>query len=118
MSLAYVASPYTKFVDGLDAAHEVAARLTGRLLASGVIAYSPIAHCHPMAVYAALDPLDIPIWYGHNLVMMRRCDTLIVAHLPGWEESEGVKFEIDHFAKAGKPIFDLDPVTLKMVRRQ
>ncbi len=118
MTLAYLGTPYTKFETGLDGAFAAAAALCGRLLATGVTAYSPIVHCHPLATHAGLDPLDLKIWYGHNMLLMARCDTLIVAHLPGWQDSKGVAFEVEYFEKAQKPIFDLDPATLCMERRR
>lgn len=118
MTLSYLATPYTKFQPDLDAAYRAAAKLCGRLLDAGVTAYSPIAHSHSLALHAGLDPLDEPMWYAHNLLLMARCDSLIVAHLPGWDDSKGVAFEIAHFRLRGDPIFDLDPETLRMARRQ
>jgi len=50
--------------------------------------------------------------------MMARCDSLIVAHMDGWAESKGIAHEVEFFAKAGKPIFDLNPTTLFMEKRK
>lgn len=50
--------------------------------------------------------------------MMTRTDALLVAHLPGWEESYGVAEEIKFFERAGKRIFDLDPASLEMQERK
>ncbi len=116
-SLAYCATPYTKFPGGLNAAFEAAAALTARLRAAGIFVYSPIVHCHPLALYGKLDPLDLSLWYPHNELMMDRCNVLLVAHLPSWEDSIGIQYEIEFFEKAFKPIFDLDPYRLKMTKR-
>lgn len=115
--LAYLASPYTKFPGGLDAAFAAAAALTARLREANIFAFSPIVHSHPLALYGNLDPLDLSLWYPHNELMMDRCDVLLVAHLPSWEESIGIQYEIEFFEKAFKPIFDLDPYRLKMTKR-
>ena len=117
MTLAYVASPYTRFPGGLARAYYAARVVTGKLIKAGVHCYSPIVHSHPLCRAADIDPLDLSIWYPNNETMMERCDTLIVAHLQGWDTSDGVAREIDYFTKAAKPVFDLDPETLSMVRR-
>lgn len=118
MTLAYLASPYTKFDDGLDAAFIEACRLSAKFLKAGIFVYSPIVHLHPIAREGRIDPLDVRLFYPHNEVMMARCDTLIVAQLPGWEESVGVAGEILYFGSVGKPIFDLEPVGFILKRRE
>jgi len=117
MTLAYVASPYTRFPGGLARAYYAARVVTGKLIKSGVHCYSPIVHCHPLCRCAGLNPFDVTIWHPQNETMMERCDALIVAHLAGWDASDGVAKEIEYFAKLEKPIFDLDPETMAMVRR-
>ena len=116
-SLGYLASVYTLYADGLDAAFEAAARIGARLLRSGIFVYSPIVHLHSMARFGRLDPLDLTLFYPHNTVMMARCDTLIVARMEGWTKSSGIAGEVEFFTKADKPIFDLDPNTLSMTKR-
>jgi hypothetical protein len=117
MTLAYLGTPYTKYRAGLNAAFYDACRLTARLVASGVKCFSPIVHGHAISTHSNLDPLDLGIWYLFNDLMMDRCDVLIVAHLDGWDESDGIAYEIKAFERSHRPIFDLDPESLKMVRR-
>lgn len=118
MTLAYLASPYTLAPDRRLMARKTA-RLCSRLILSGVHAFSPIVHGHFMSrgEYGELDPLDGELWQQINQPYLEVCEPLIVAHMDGWAESKGVAHEIAYFVKAGKPIFDLDPETLKMVRR-
>lgn len=116
-SLAYLASPYSKFHLGLEAAFIEASQIAAKLLASGVKVYSPIAHTHPIAFYGGLDLLNLNIWLPFDEAMMERADILIVAHMRGWSESTGVKHEIAFFEREKKPIFDLDPSNMKMVKR-
>lgn len=115
--LSYLATPYTKFPDGIEAAFIEASKLAARLLRAGVKVYSPIAHCHPIATFGALDPLDHAMWMALDTVMLSAADVLIVAHMASWEESKGMAIEIEYFEKAGKPIFDLDPESLLMTKR-
>jgi hypothetical protein len=116
-SLGYLASPYTHYFAGRDKAFSHAAKISARLRSAGLFIYSPIVHLHPLTTCHDLDPLDLTLWYPHNHVMMERCDCLIVAHMEGWDTSDGVKSEIEYFKKMDKPIFDLDPVTLSMTKR-
>lgn len=116
-TLAYLATPYSRYPAGIEAAFQDAAALAARLLRAGILVYSPIAHTHPLAMYGLLDPLD-HIWLPFDELMMARCDTLIVAHMEGWRGSKGIAREIEFFKRAGKPIFDLpDITTCTLVRR-
>ena len=45
-----------------------------------------------------------------------KADAMIVAMLPGWETSTGVKHEIHAFIEAGKPVFFLNPADLSLHR--
>jgi hypothetical protein len=114
--LFYVASPYTKYPDGIWEAYKQIARLTGQLIKKGIKAYSPIAHCHPLAIYAQIDPIDHEFWMDADAPFMAVADALIVARMTGWNDSVGVKKEIETFKAAGKPIYWLDPDTLEIGR--
>jgi uncharacterized protein DUF1937 len=116
-SLAYLATPYSRFHLGLEAAFIEASQIAAKLLVAGIKIYSPIAHTHPIAFYGGLDMLDLSIWLPFDEAMMERADILIVAHMQGWDESTGVKHEIEFFEREKKPIFDLDPSNMKMVKR-
>jgi hypothetical protein len=116
--LAYLATPYSKFPHGIVVAWQAACRLAGRLIKAGTNCYSPIAHAHCVACYGGLDPLDHDLWMSLDQTMMDRCDVLLVAHLESWEVSRGIAIEVAAFEAAGKPIFDLDPVSLTMTRRK
>jgi hypothetical protein len=111
--LCYLATPYTKYPEGIESAFILAASIAGVLLKRGVKIYSPIAHTHPIAVHAFLDPLDHKIWLPFDQAMMERSDILVVAKMRGWDRSFGVAHEIEWFTEAGKPVCYLDPATLK-----
>lgn len=115
--LSYLGTPYTNFEYGLETAFREACRLSARLAETGARIFSPICHCHPIAIYGGLDPRAHEFWMAFDGPMMRRCDNLIVAHMPGWDKSSGIAKEVEYFHHAGKPIFDLAVDTLTMVRR-
>jgi hypothetical protein len=103
-SLVYVATPYSKYDAGLDAAYEEACAVTGELLRFDVKAFSPIAHSHGISKYANIDPLDHQFWMRADKTYIEKADALIVVQLDGWDESIGVAMEIRDFREAGKPI--------------
>jgi hypothetical protein len=112
--LVYLATPYTKYRAGIDAAFMDAAALAAKLLKLGVKVYSPIAHCHPMSQYGGIDPTDHSIWLPYQEVLMAKADALLVAQLQGWRESFGVAHEIEFFSKSSKPVFYLDTVLTRV----
>lgn len=116
-TLAYLATPYSKYPGGIWPAFIDACRIAARLMQAGIKVYSPIAHTHPLAIFGEIDPLDHAIWLPFDEAMMNVADVLIIAHMRGWDESKGIAHEIEFFAEAGKPIFDLDPETLRTTRR-
>lgn len=115
-TLAYLASPYTLYPDGIEIAFREAARITGELLLAGVECYSPIAHCHPLSLYANIDALDRDFWLRYQEAFMSRCDVLIVAQMKGWKESHGINHEIRFFLERKRVIFMLDPSSMNMRR--
>lgn len=117
MTLAYLATPYSKTGD-LDKAYRDACALAARLILAGVNVFAPIVHAHGIAQHGKIDPLDQQFWKEADHEFLVKCDTLIVAHLDGWEQSSGIAHEIEFFNGRRKPIFDLDPVSLLMVRRE
>lgn len=114
MTLYYLATVYTKYPRGIEAAFEDAARLAGRLLRTGIVVYSPIAHTHPIAMLSGIDPLDHSIWLDFDARMMRAADACLVALMTGWRDSYGVNHEIEFFRAAEKPVLYLDCRTLAM----
>jgi len=104
METIYLASPYsheshTVMRDRFDAVCEYA----GRMMQTGKIVYSPIAHCHPIAMSVGL-PTDWEYWQTFCHVMLSRCTEMRVLQLAGWHESAGVTAEVCMAAKLGLPV--------------
>ena len=104
----YVATPYSNYIGGLDAAFLAACRVTAALIKAGIRVYCPIAHTHPVAIHGGLDPLDHAIWMPADRPLMEAASGLIVVKMQGWGESRGVQEEIKVFKNAGKPIHYLE----------
>jgi hypothetical protein len=93
----YVASPYSKHPRGVEQAYREALVVTAYLVErEGSNVFSPIVHCHPLANIMKDCPRDFSYWQDYNRSMIERCDSLLVAMLDGWAESEGVSAEISH----------------------
>ena len=112
--LIYLATPYTKYPEGITIAYVHACKLAARLLRAGLKLYSPIAHTHPIAVHGSIDPLDLSIWLPFDAAMIAKSDALVVGMLPSWETSTGVRHEIDAFVETQKPVFFLSPDDLSI----
>jgi hypothetical protein len=108
----YLATPYSKFPGGIDAAFDLACAEAGRLIAAGVPVFSPIAHTHPIAKMCGMDPLDHTIWMPADEPMMGAASGLIMLMAPSWEQSYGMEVERQAFQAAGKPICWMVPGTV------
>lgn len=111
--LIYVASPYSKYIWGIDAAFDDIAKITGRLIRNELNVYSPIVHTHKIAIASGMDPLDHSLWMKIDETLMNKSDALLVVKMQGWQESYGVNYEVRYFDTRGKPIHFFDPGTVR-----
>ena len=99
----YLACPYTHSDPEVRRRRfDAVNRLAGRLILAGEIVYSPISHSH--AITETGLPVTWDFWEKQSLAMLSVCDTLVVYCIDGWEQSIGVRAEIDAAEKAGKPV--------------
>lgn len=105
----YLATPYSRFPGGIDAAFRLACEASGLLLKARVPFYCPIAETHAIAMACGVDPLDHSIWLTHDEPLMEAASGLIVLMADTWEESYGISVEIAAFRAAGKPILYMEP---------
>jgi hypothetical protein len=110
----YLATPYRAHPLGLVRSFVESCDLAGRMILKGARVYSPIAHCHSVAIHACIDAYDDDIWLPQFNLMMKKCDTLVVALMDGWTVSKGVKHEMDFFRNEMKTIYFIDPDTLRL----
>lgn len=97
--LIYIASPYTnpdsiiRIQNYLDVT-----KIAADLVSVGHVAISPITYGHVLAECKEM-PTDWEFWMDFCLVLLNKCDKLLVCNtIPGWENSKGVAAEIE-FAK-------------------
>jgi len=105
MSYIYLASPYThedeavmelRFVQVVDAASYL---ISVRLLH----VFSPIAHCHALAVRHTL-PRDAQFWNDYNYTFLKHAKQVCILTIDGWQRSKGIQAEIQTARHLNIPI--------------
>lgn len=66
---------------------------------AGAMPLNPLNNTHNF-----FGTLTEEFWYAGTLELLRRCDAMIL--VPGWEDSKGVKAEVEEARKRGMPIFE------------
>ena len=90
----YIASPYSDPDPVVrERRYQAVCRYAASRLCDGVQVFSPIAHSHSIALYGEL-PTGIEFWRDFDSTMIHMSTAIEVLMLPGWQESEGVKWEI------------------------
>lgn len=101
----YIATPYTKFEQGYEAAYDFACLVTAELMLEGLEVFSPIAHSHGIAHYLPKEVVfSHDFWMARDEPLMAGAQGIIVCMHPGWEESDGIAHEIDFFRSRGKSV--------------
>jgi hypothetical protein len=94
----YVANPYIGTNKEMSNRYEHTCAYVAKLCREYQICYAPIVHFHAVAICHEL-PRDSNYWRACNVAMLRRSEALHVLQLDGWDQSDGVKFEMDLAAK-------------------
>jgi hypothetical protein len=116
--LTYLASPYRGYApdepddvfDDLleEAAHRVA-WASGELHDLRIPHFCPIVHGHWVSQIYDLDPRDDGLWMEHCEAHLRRCDSMTILMLEGWQTSSGVTREREIAEFLEYPIFQMAP---------
>ena len=90
----YLANPYSDpDMNVVERRYRAVRKTFARLTNEGYIVFSPILMAHDAAIEHGL-PTDAAYWSRHNTAFLRRCQSLYVLKLPGWESSTGLRFEL------------------------
>ena len=100
----YLATPYSKYPHGHEAAATLSAMLAARLLEARIPVFSPIAHSHPISKHTAAHSTDHDFWMNVDAPFMELASGLIVVTADSWKQSRGMAEEIKRFTAAGKPV--------------
>lgn len=100
----YLAAPYSSCDHRIrERRYEQICFVTAQLIIRGEIIYSPITSCHQIANDYEL-PSDANYWLQHDLEFLAACAKLYVLTLAGWENSIGVRYEIEFATEHNIPI--------------
>lgn len=103
----FISIPYEK---QKELSYKTACTVAAKLLEEGNAVIAPVIEGH--AIETELDRQVLPnkrwIWQ-QSLELLRRCNLVIVITLPGWEESERVRTEINSATKVDIPVIFLSP---------
>ena len=101
----YLASPYSH-PDPLvvKTRYLLVMQTCAALINAGRFVWSPIVHCHEMTQLHNM-PSDAEFWKHYNFDFMRRADEIMVLKIPGWDQSKGVKMEIDFAQYNNIPLY-------------
>ncbi len=106
----YLASPYTHASSVVRHDRYLrTVRASAALMAQGYVIFSPIAHSHNIELLGMATPQSGAFWKAQDEPLLRRASQMIVLKLDGWEESLGIKWEIDTANAIGIPVKYLDP---------
>ena len=117
MTFAYLASPYSP-VGITDREHawrireerfQAACKAAAALMRKGAVVFCPIAMSHPVESYFDA-PQDGEFWKRQDEPYLTMCTELVVLMLPGWEQSSGVRHEVEVAQFRGIPINYMEAV--------
>lgn len=109
--LIYLACPYTHADAKVRLRRfELATKAAAALIGNGHIVFSPITMTHPIDIEmaGAANTLGSEFWVTFDQTFMERCDVFALLPLDGWQESGGIKRELEYFIREGKPLKMLD----------
>ena len=105
----YLAVPYTHADPAIrERRFNIVNKVAASLINKGLHIFSPISHSHPIALSGDL-PKGIEFWLEFDRCFLEVSQKLIVLKLDGWEESKGVKAEIEIATELGIPIEYMEP---------
>lgn len=113
--LVYLASPYSHHDPAvMELRYLAAVEAVSYLMKKGFVVFSPIVHCHPIAVIHGL-PRSWDYWKTYDETFLRKSDILMIYQYDGWEFSKGIKAEMEIARE--NPRIKLETLTMEEVLR-
>lgn len=104
----YCATPYTKVPEGYEYAMENATAVGAWAVEHGINVFVPIAHSHPISLKVNPELNTHKTWMAQDKPMVFHAIGLIIAKIPGWQDSKGIAMEIAWAKEQGKPVYYLE----------
>lgn len=107
-ALLYLASPYSDPCQNvMRRRFETVCLVASKLFVIGHLVFSPIAHSEPISRFGRMDAA-FRAWRKFDLLMLSKCDALVLLLLTGWENSVGMKAEYNAAVARTMPIYQCD----------
>ncbi|MCK5015683.1 MAG: DUF1937 family protein [Candidatus Peribacteraceae bacterium] len=108
----YLASPYThEYPKIMQMRYDFVLDITAYLIQKGYVIFSPIVHCHVIALRHGL-PKDYEFWKKYNESAISSCYGFAITAIDGWEQSKGVRNEYNFAVAEGKTVGMITPLLL------
>ena len=111
----YLATPYTGTEAQQNVRFKQACEICAKLMKRGLNVFSPIAHSHNISIYGN-TPVSYDFWKEQNASWLEWADELWIARMHRWDESKGIKFEIDWAVTHNLEIKIFTPGNMKSVK--
>lgn len=99
----YLASPYSGTAREQQDRYERAQKAAADLLKRSIAVYSPIVHCHYMAIQHGL-PGNADFWLWFDKIMITQSSCFGILTIAQWEHSKGIWGEYEIAVELGKPV--------------
>lgn len=110
MSFIYLASPYSKYKAGQEEANRLVSIYAGEIIKAKLPVFCPISHSHAISVATDLAAMDHSIWMPLDFAFTEAAFAMVVCMMDGWDESFGVKKELEYMKAHNKPIYYWEPL--------
>jgi nucleoside 2-deoxyribosyltransferase len=109
--LIYLACPFSHPDKNVELQrYEIANRTAAGLMRAGLYIFSPLSHSFPIDKYVQMvGKKSHRFWMDQDLIVLRRCQLLMIINIDGTEESKGVVEEIEEATKLKLPVRIIDP---------
>ncbi len=114
--LIYLASPYTrhdltgpKKLEAEALRFRMVAKAAAFFMDQGHLIFCPITHTHPLVPYG-LQHKTGDWWLRQDFAILKNCQQLWVYMLSGWNNSYGIKKEIEFCERNDIPIMYIEPL--------
>jgi hypothetical protein len=103
--LTYLASPYSApTAKQRKQRFKQVCRKAAALMLNGEEIFCPIAHSHPIEVEGMDEIKDGEFWLKQDFAVLEHCKHMYVYCMPGWEQSKGIKREIEFAEMKNIPV--------------
>ena len=103
-TIIYLATPYSHIDNTIKwIRYIMITQFTAYLINKGLIVFSPITMCHPIATHYSL-PGDWEFWQRFDSQFLEVCSDMIILAQEGWNKSVGLKNELKIAKSLNKPV--------------